>query len=65
MNSAQTRGDAADELREQAASCRRLARRAATPSGSAALKTVAEKFDDDARRIDPSSVRRWASGEAQ
>ena len=55
-----TRGEAADELRDQAASCRRLARRARTVSGSAALATIAEHFDDDARRIDPSSQRRWA-----
>jgi len=29
-----------------------------TNGGSSALKTVAEQFDDDARRIDPSSERR-------
>ena len=44
-----TRGQAADELREQAASCRRLARRARTP---------ADHFDSDARRIDPLSFKR-------
>jgi len=53
-----TRLEAADELREQAASCRRLARRARTTGGSSALKNVAEQFDDDARRMDPSSERR-------
>jgi hypothetical protein len=53
-----SRAEAADELREQAASCRRLARRARTNGGSSALKTVAEQFDDDARRIDPFSERR-------
>jgi hypothetical protein len=53
-----SREDAADGLREQAASCRRLATRARTPTGSTALKTVAEQFDIDARRIDPRSVRR-------
>jgi hypothetical protein len=53
-----TRSEAADELREQAASYRRLARRARTTRGSSALKTVAEQFDDDARRIDPLSERR-------
>ena len=52
-----TRGEAADELREQAASCRRLARRARTMSGGLALRTVADQFDDDARRVDPSSLR--------
>ena len=60
-----SRGEAADELREQAASCRRLALRARTNSGSSALTTVAEQFDDDARRMDPSSLRRWARGEAK
>jgi len=53
-----SREEAADELREQAASCRRLAGRARTTSGAWALKTVAEKFDGDARRIDPKSTRR-------
>jgi hypothetical protein len=53
-----TRGEAADELREQAASFRRLARRAHTPSGSTALTTVADQFDKDARRIDPMSLKR-------
>ena len=50
-----SRAEAADELREQAESCRSIARRA--PTGSFALKTVAEQFDDDARRIDPFSER--------
>ena len=59
-----SRGEAADELRERAASCRRLALRARTSSGSSALSTVAEQFDDDARRMDHSSLRRWARGEA-
>lgn len=53
-----TRAEAADDLREQAASCRRLADRARTARGSTALNTVAEQFDDDARRIDPLSERR-------
>jgi hypothetical protein len=53
-----TREDAGDGLREQAASYRRLAKRAATSNGAIALGTVAEQFDTDARRIDPRSVRR-------
>jgi len=53
-----TRGEAAEGLREQAASCRRLAFRARTNSGATALNTVAEQFDDDARRIAPLSERR-------
>ena len=60
-----SREDAADELREQAASCRRLSRKARTAGGSSALAAVAVQFDDDARRIDPSSERRWAPGEDQ
>ncbi len=53
-----TRVEAAEQLREQAASCRRLAKRARTTSGLSALTAVAEQFDDDARRIDPSGYRR-------
>lgn len=53
-----SRAEAADELREQAASCRRLAVRAHTPNGSWALRSVATQFDTDARRIDPMSTRR-------
>lgn len=53
-----SRSEAADELREQAASCRRLARRARTKGGSTALTGVAEQFDNDARRIDPNSIAR-------
>ena len=53
-----TREEAADELREQAASCRRLALRARTTGGSTALTTVADHFDDDARRIHPASLKR-------
>jgi len=58
MNTAPSREDAADDLREQAASCRRLAKRARTSSGASALQGVAEQFDTDARRIDPRSMRR-------
>jgi hypothetical protein len=53
-----SRSEAADELREEAASCRKLAARARTAAGSNALATMADKFDDDARRIDPLSVKR-------
>lgn len=53
-----SREEAADGLREQAASCRRLSKRARTPAGSNALNAVAEQFDTDARRIDPTSARR-------
>lgn len=53
-----SREDAADGLREQAASCRRLAKRARTREGKQALHGAAEQFDTDARRIDPLSERR-------
>jgi hypothetical protein len=53
-----TRAEAADGLREQAASCRRLAGRARTTGGATALKVVADQFDDDALRIDPPSLSR-------
>lgn len=53
-----SREEAADGLREQAASCRRLATRARTASGSEALNVVAEQFDKDARRIAPWSAPR-------
>jgi len=58
--SGQTRQEAADELREQAASCRRLAVRARTRAGTAALTTLADHLDTDARRIDPNSLRKDA-----
>ncbi|HEU4957425.1 MAG TPA: hypothetical protein VFT40_07355 [Sphingomicrobium sp.] len=53
-----SRGEAAEELREQAASCRRLANRARTVAGTRALVGVADYFDADARRIDPRSEPR-------
>jgi hypothetical protein len=53
-----SRSEAAEELREQAASCRRLASRAATPLGTRSLIAVASYFDSDARRIDPRSEPR-------
>jgi hypothetical protein len=54
----ESRSEAAGDLREQAATCRRLAKRANTSVGSSALNKVAEYFDADARRIDPMSERR-------
>ena len=50
--------DAADGLREQAASCRRLAAAARTRSGNTSLNALAEHFDEQARKLDPSSLRR-------
>jgi hypothetical protein len=52
-----SRGDAAEELREQAASYRRLARGARTSQGANALNALGEQFDRDARRLDPKSER--------
>ena len=48
-----SRADAADELRAQAVSCRRLALGASTVRGSEALRAVAQQFDEDATRVDP------------
>jgi hypothetical protein len=56
--SQQSREDAAEALREQADSCRRLAQRARTSGGLRALAAAADQFDTDARRIDPNSLRR-------
>ena len=53
--------EAADGLREQAASCRRLARRAKTDAGSVALRAVADQFDTDARRLNVFSETRTIS----
>ena len=53
LSSAET----ADQLREQAGSCRLLARRARTKGGGLALIAVADQFEDDARRIDPVSLK--------
>jgi hypothetical protein len=49
------RHETADELREQAATCRRLARNARTAAGRTALAAVADYFDRDAWRIDSLS----------
>jgi hypothetical protein len=43
----------ADHLRQQAASCRRLASVARLPAGATALRAVAAQYDLDARLIDP------------
>lgn len=47
-----SRDEAADQLRDQALSCRRLARNSRTAIGSTALLTVASQFEDDAFRIE-------------
>lgn len=47
----------AEELREQAASFRRLAATARTRAGGTALDALADHFDKQARQIDPASLR--------
>ena len=63
MMRSSTSSEAADELREQATSCRKLALKARTPSSSEALQTAAHQFDADAARIDP--VERAASDDVR
>lgn len=53
-----TRLNEPDELRDETASYRKLARKARITSNSSALKTAVEQFDDDARRIDRLGERR-------
>ena len=48
----------ADQLREQAAACRRLAGKARTSAGSKALEGLGDHFDERARKLDPSSLRK-------
>lgn len=57
MTDAVSREGAAGILREQAASYRRLAGCARTPTGASSLAAIADQFDDDARRMDPLSIR--------
>jgi hypothetical protein len=64
MMQSSTRAESADALREQAASCRRLAVKARTLGGSEALRTVAHQFDADAARIDPAVIDIMKDGDA-
>ena len=52
------RSNAADSLREQAASYRRLAAVARTSAGTKSLGELADNIDEQARKLDPSSQRR-------
>ncbi len=54
----QANGEAANGLREQAAACRRLSVKARTRQGSKALEALGDHFDEQARKIDPSSMKR-------
>jgi len=47
--------DTADSLREQAAACRRLAAAARTRAGRTSLDALADHFDKQARKLDPSA----------
>ena len=47
-----SRDEAAEQLREQASCCRRIARNARTELGATALLTVAGHFESDAFRIE-------------
>jgi hypothetical protein len=59
-----TRAEAGEDLREQAASCRSLARRASTPSACEALQSVASQYDADAARISPVVIDSIKDGDA-
>lgn len=50
--------DTADQLREQAAACRRLALQARTRAGTKALDALGDHLDERARTLDPLSQRR-------
>lgn len=47
--------DTADSLRAQAAACRRLAAAARTRAGTTSLGALADHFDEQAKKLDPSS----------
>ena len=63
MRGTPTGTEQADELREQAASCRRLALGATTASGSMALRTAAHQFEDDASRADAVTADALSDGD--
>ena len=48
----------AEGLREQAAACRRLAANARTRAGRTSIEALGDHFDEQARKLDPSSQRR-------
>jgi hypothetical protein len=50
--------DDADSLREQAAACRRLSVQARTRQGIKALEALGDHFDEQARKLDPLSMKR-------
>jgi hypothetical protein len=50
--------ESADSLREQAAACRRLSIQARTRQGVRALEALGDHFDEQARKIDPASLKK-------
>jgi hypothetical protein len=51
-------GDTANSLREQAAACRRLSLKSRTRAGTKALEALGDHFDEQARKLDPMSLKR-------
>jgi hypothetical protein len=54
----QPKAETAEGLREQAAACRRLATNARTRAGKKGLDALGDHFDEQARKIDPLSLKR-------
>jgi hypothetical protein len=50
--------DMAESLRGQAAACRRLSLKSKTRAGTKALNELGDHFDDQASKLDPTSLRR-------
>jgi len=60
-DTSETRPDplvAAEAFRQQAASCRRLAATARTRAGRTSIEALGDHFDEQARKLDPLSLRR-------
>jgi len=56
--SSRPNADTAESLRSQAAACRRLAAASRTRAGNSSLVALADHFDEQARKLDPSSFSR-------
>jgi len=56
-DAATVRAAQADGLRGQAAACRRLSGQARTRAGTKALNELGDHFDEQARKLDPSSQK--------
>ena len=56
-DAATTKAGEADGLRGQAAACRRLSIQARTRAGTKALNDLGDHFDEQARKLDPSSQK--------